>query len=113
MNVPARVMAAGAGTRLRPLTQTIPKPMVPIVNRPVLEYTVENLRRHGITEMVFNLHSHPELIRRHFGDGTSRGVKIQYSHEPRLLGTAGGVKKVEAFLKQGTFLVLSGDGLTD
>ena len=113
MSIRAMVMAAGAGTRLRPLTTYVPKPLVPIANRPVLEYTVENLRRHGITEMVLNLHSHPELIRRHFGDGSTRGVKIHYSHEPKLLGTAGGVKKVEHFLEQGTFLVLSGDGLTD
>src|SRR5438128_2714886 len=107
------VMAAGAGTRLRPLTHAIPKPMVPIANRPVLEYTLENVRRHGITELVLNLHSHPELIRRHFADGRRWGVKISYSYEPDLLGTAGGVKKVESFLNQGTFLVLSGDGLTN
>ena len=108
----AMVMAAGAGTRLRPLTNDLPKPMVPIANRPVLEYTVENLRRHGITDIIFNLHSYPELIRDHFGDGSRFGVSISYSHEPKLLGTAGGVKKVEWFLKDNTFLVLSGDGLT-
>ncbi len=107
------VMAAGAGTRLHPLTTLVPKPLVPIANRPVLEYTIENLRRHGITELVLNLHSHPELIRRHFGDGSSRGMRIHYSYEPKLLGTAGGVKNVEHFLNEGTFLVLSGDGLTD
>jgi mannose-1-phosphate guanylyltransferase/phosphomannomutase len=110
--VHAMVMAAGAGTRLRPLTHATPKPMVPIANRPVLEYTLENLKRHGITEMVLNLYSHPDLIRRHFGDGSAWGVQITYSHEPSLLGTAGGVKKVERFLNGGTFLVLSGDGLT-
>jgi len=109
----AMVMAAGAGTRLQPLTLAVPKPLVPIANRPVLEYTIENLRRHGITDLVLNLHSHPDMIRRHFGDGSAWGVQIQYSHEPKLLGTAGGVKKVENFLNQGTFLVLSGDGLTD
>ncbi len=113
MTVRAMVMAAGAGTRLRPLTHATPKPMVPIVNRPVLEYTIDNLKRHGITEMVLNLYSHPELIQRHFGDGRAWGVRITYSHEPSLLGTAGGVKKAESFLRAGTFLVLSGDGLTN
>jgi NDP-sugar pyrophosphorylase family protein len=107
------VMAAGAGTRLRPLTNSVPKPMVPIVNRPVLEYTIENLRRHGITEIMLNLHSHPDQIRDHFRDGARWGVQIHYSHERRLLGTAGGVKKVASFLSGGTFLVMSGDGLSD
>lgn len=107
------VLAAGAGTRLQPLTFLAPKPMVPVANRPVLEYTIENLRRHGITEVVLNLHSYPEKIKEHFGDGSAWGMKIQYSYEPELLGTAGGVKKVEAFLNQGTFLVMSGDGLTN
>jgi NDP-sugar pyrophosphorylase family protein len=109
----AMVMAAGAGTRLQPLTFSVPKPMVPIANRPVLEYTIENLRRHGVTELVLNLHSHPDLIKNHFRDGSPWGVKIHYSHEPKLLGTAGGVKKVASFLKGDTFLVMSGDGLTD
>ena len=112
-NIRAMVMAAGAGTRLRPLTLTVPKPMVPVANRPVLEYTLINLRRHGIREVVLNLHSYPQLIRDYFKDGSSWGLHIDYSYEPKLLGTAGGVKKVEKFLRGGTFLVMSGDGLTD
>jgi mannose-1-phosphate guanylyltransferase/phosphomannomutase len=107
------VMAAGAGTRLHPLTLAVPKPMVPIANRPVLEYTIQNLKRHGITEIILNLHNHPELIRKHFGTGAAWGVKIHYSFEPKLLGTAGGVKNVSSFLGRGTFLVMSGDGLSD
>jgi len=113
MNVRAMVMAAGAGTRLRPLTYEIPKPMVPVANRPVLEYTVENLKRHGITEIIFNLHNYPGLIRDHFKDGSAWGVRIHYSFEPKLLGTAGGVRKAGRFLENSTFLVMSGDGLTD
>ena len=109
----AMVMAAGAGTRLHPLTLSVPKPMVPIANRPVLEYTINNLRAHGITEIILNLHSHPEMIRNYFKDGSAWGVKLSYSHEPKLMGTAGGVKKVASFLKGDTFLVMSGDGLTD
>jgi mannose-1-phosphate guanylyltransferase / phosphomannomutase len=113
LRVKAMVMAAGAGTRLRPLTHGVPKPMVPIANRPVLEYTLENLKRHGITEIMLNLHNHPTLIRNHFKDGAAWGVQIQYSHEPKLLGTAGGVRKAYPFLQGGTFVVMSGDGLTD
>src|SRR5690348_11597989 len=93
--VRAMVMAAGAGTRLRPLTNDVPKPMVPVANRPVLEYTIQNLRRHGIREIVLNLHAHPKLVREYFRDGDAWGVHLHYSHEPELLGTAGGVKKVE------------------
>jgi mannose-1-phosphate guanylyltransferase/phosphomannomutase len=109
----AMVMAAGAGTRLQPLTFSVPKPLVPIANRPVLEYTLDNLRRHGIRDLVLNLHSHPELIKNHFKNGAAWGVCITYSHEPKLLGTAGGVRKAAPFLQGGTFLVISGDGLTD
>jgi mannose-1-phosphate guanylyltransferase/phosphomannomutase len=106
-------MAAGAGTRLRPLTHQVPKPMVPIADRPVLEYTLLNLKRHGITEIVMNLHAYPEQIKNYFGDGSRLGLTLSYSYEPILRGTAGGVKKVESFLNRGTFLIMSGDGLTD
>lgn len=111
--VRAMVMAAGAGTRLRPLTVDVPKPMVPIANRPVMEYTIENLKRHGITDIVLNLHHHPELIKKHFSDGRQWGVRISYSHEPKLMGTAGGVRQASAFFQKETFVVTSGDGLTD
>src|SRR5271157_4060974 len=91
----AFVMAAGAGTRLRPLTYGIPKPMVPVVNKPVLEHTLENLKRHGINEVVLNLYHFPQAIKKYFGDGSPLGMKITYSLEKKLLGTAGGVKKTE------------------
>lgn len=109
----AMVMAAGAGTRLRPLTHTVAKPMVPVGDRPVLEYTLLNLRRHGIRDIALNLHAFPEQIQTYFGDGSRWGVRLRYSHETELLGTAGGVKRMESFLSAGTFLVLSGDGLCD
>ena len=108
----AFVMAAGAGTRLRPLTYEIPKPMVPVVNKPVLEHTIENLKRHGITNIIFNLHHCPHVIKEHFGDGSKWDLKIHYSYEPKLMGTAGGLKKTEDFFDS-TFLVRAGDGLTD
>ena len=107
------ILAAGLGTRLRPLTEEISKPMVPIVNRPVMEHIVELLARHGFRKIFVNLHYHPEVIVSHFGDGSRFGVSITYSHEEELLGTAGGVKKLEKELRDGTFLVISGDALTD
>ncbi|PKN01154.1 MAG: hypothetical protein CVU77_06675 [Elusimicrobia bacterium HGW-Elusimicrobia-1] len=109
----AFVMAAGAGTRLRPLTFSIPKPMVPVVNKPVLEHTIENLARHGVRDIMMNLHYRGDMIKDYFGDGSRWGVRISYSPEKKLMGTAGGVKRCEDFLKDGTFLVLSGDGLAD
>jgi mannose-1-phosphate guanylyltransferase/phosphomannomutase len=109
----AMVMAAGAGTRLRPLTNHIAKPMIPLCGRPVLEYALLNLKRHGIVDVVLNLHAFPDQIRDYFGNGAKWGMHLTYSHEPTLLGTAGGVKKVEPFFQGHTFLVLSGDGVSD
>jgi len=109
----AMILAAGLGTRLLPLTEEISKPMVPIVNRPVMEIIVELLAKHGFEEIYVNLHYHPEVITRHFGDGSRWGVSITYSYEEELLGTAGGVKKLEDKLGGETFLVISGDALTD
>ncbi|MCJ7645431.1 NDP-sugar synthase [bacterium] len=108
----AMVMSAGIGTRLRPLTYSIPKPMFPIVNKPVLGHVLELLRKHNIKEVVINLHAHRAMIRNYFGDGSGLGMKINYSEEKKLMGTAGGVKKVEHFFDD-TFLVMSGDGLTN
>lgn len=107
------ILAAGAGTRLRPLTLETPKPMVPVVNRPVLHHVLDNLARHGVRDAVMNVHAQPELVRAYCGDGSRWSMRLQYSHEPTLLGTAGGVKKVEGFLKGGSFFVMSGDGLCD
>ena len=109
----AMVLAAGLGTRLRPLTDEISKPMVPIVNRPVMEHIVELLVNHGFEEIYANLHYHPDIITKHFGNGSSWGVSIKYSYEKELMGTAGGVKKLERELGKETFLVISGDALTD
>jgi NDP-sugar pyrophosphorylase family protein len=109
----AMILAAGLGTRLRPLTEEISKPMVPIVNRPVMEHIVDLLAKHGFTDLYVNLHYHPDVIKRHFGDGEQWGLSITYSFEEELLGTAGGVKKLEEKLGGDTFLVISGDALTD
>jgi NDP-sugar pyrophosphorylase family protein len=108
----ALVLAAGEGQRLRPLTLRMPKPMVPVGGRPVLEHLIALLRIHGITDIAINLHYRPEAILEHFGDGERFGVEITYSHEARLLGSAGAARALDAFLTD-TFLCLYGDVLTD
>ncbi len=109
----AMLLAAGAGTRLRPITYQVPKPMIPVANRPVIHYVIENLARHGIKEIMVNLFAHADQIRSYCGDGSRWGVRLQYSYEPVLMGTAGGVKKVESFFKGEPFFIMSGDGLSD
>ncbi len=108
----ALILAAGEGTRLRPLTLDRPKPMLPIAGEPLLAITVEQLRRHGVIDLAINLHYHPEAITSYFEDGRRFGVSITYSDEERLLGTAGAAKQLEHFLND-TFFVVYGDVLTD
>ncbi len=105
-------MAGGFGTRLRPLTHNVPKPMIPMANKPMMEHIVELLREHGITDLVTLLHFQPELIESHFGDGAEFGVRMTYVGATEDYGTAGAVKNAEKHL-QGPFLVISGDLLTD
>ena len=81
----AMVLAAGLGTRLRPITFDMPKPMVPVLNRPVMEHILRLLAKHGFTETIANLHWFPELIEEHFGDGSACGVSLTYSKEEALL----------------------------
>lgn len=109
----AMLLAAGEGTRLRPLTLDRPKPMVPIGGRPILEHLVGSTRACGIREMVINLHYCPDAITEYFGDGSAAGVHITYSRERALLGSAGAVKQVGPAYFSETFLVLYGDVLTD
>lgn len=106
-------MAGGSGTRLRPLTVGIPKPMVPVFNRPAIVHTIDLLKRHGIDEIIVTLHYLPEVIQSYCTNGQDLGVKIHYTTErERPLGTAGSVKNNEELLTD-TFLVISGDCLTD
>jgi mannose-1-phosphate guanylyltransferase/mannose-1-phosphate guanylyltransferase/phosphomannomutase len=108
------VMAAGLGTRLRPLTYEVPKPMVPVANRPVMEHILRMLPRHGLEQVISNLHWFPDTIRDHFGDGSQLGIELTYSFEEELLDTAGGVWNVRDFLTaEGSFIVMAGDALTD
>jgi mannose-1-phosphate guanylyltransferase/mannose-1-phosphate guanylyltransferase/phosphomannomutase len=101
------VLAAGLGTRLRPLTYEISKPMVPVLDRPVMEHILDLLERHSFTEVIANLHHFPDEIRDYFGE------RIAYNFESELLGTAGGVRACADFLGAESFLVISGDALTD
>jgi len=109
----AVVMAGGEGTRLRPMTSGMPKPLLPVVNRPIMEHVLRLLRRHGFTEVVVTVHFLASLVRNYFGDGEELGMALQYATEEEPLGTAGSVKNAEAALSDGTFLVISGDALTD
>jgi mannose-1-phosphate guanylyltransferase/mannose-1-phosphate guanylyltransferase/phosphomannomutase len=106
-------MAAGLGTRLSPITDHLPKPLVPVGNRPALEHLLARLPAAGVTEVAINLHHHGDAVREAFGDGSALGLEIHWSYEPELLGTAGGAGPVADFLRapDEPFLVLSGDGL--
>lgn len=105
-------MAGGEGTRLRPLTTNRPKPMVPVVNKPMLEHTLDLLKHHGFSDVVLTLHYLPNVVQDYFQSGEEFGAKLNYLIEEKPLGTAGGVKNAERFL-DGTFVVFSGDVLTD
>jgi mannose-1-phosphate guanylyltransferase len=107
------VMAAGFGTRLLPLTDYLPKQLLPVANRPVMHHLVNLLRRHGFTELGVNIHHLADAFKAYFGDGSALGVSIRWSEEDELLGTAGGVKALEDFWGGERILVTSGDGLHD
>lgn len=121
----AMILAAGEGTRVRPLTYRLPKPMVPVLGKPVMEYLVEELARNGVTQIIINVSHHPEQIERYFGDGRRWGVEIGYSFEVYLdeegrlastpLGSAGGMKRIQEFsgFFDETTLVVCGDALID
>lgn len=101
----AVILCAGLGTRLRPYTDTMPKPMIPILGKPMLLWNIEQFKKHGVTEFFLNLHYLPDAIKNHFGDGEKFGAKIAYNFEPVILGTAGGVKQFEPLLDDEFFLI--------
>jgi mannose-1-phosphate guanylyltransferase len=107
------LLGAGLGTRLRPITYELPKPLVPVLDRPVMSHILRLLARHGCEQVIANLHYFPDMIRDYFRDGSDYGVELSYSYEKELLGTAGGVRNVRGFLGNETFLIISGDALTD
>jgi mannose-1-phosphate guanylyltransferase len=111
--VQAVVLVGGAGTRLRPLTDTRPKPMMALVDRPFVAHQLDLLRRHGVTDVIFSCGYRPDALRAHFGEGEGAGVRLRYVVDPEPLGTAGAVKNAEPLLDGSPFLVLNGDILTD
>src|SRR5256884_6268737 len=106
------IRAGGGGPRLRPLTSTQPKPMLPLANRPMMEHIVTLLREHGFTDIVVTVAFLPQAIRTYFGDGAEFGVRMVYATEESPLGTAGSVRNAMDELDE-RFLVISGDVLTD
>lgn len=108
----AIILSAGRGERLMPLTVTIPKPMIQINNKPVLEYLIMLCKKHGIDEIAINTSYLPEKIKEYFGDGKKFGVKIRYSFEKELLGTSGALNNFRDFFNE-TFFVIYGDNVTD
>jgi mannose-1-phosphate guanylyltransferase/phosphomannomutase len=106
-------MAGGEGTRLRPMTANQPKPLLPVANKPIMEHVLRLLKRHGFDETVVTVQFLASLVRNYFGDGEDVGISLQYATEEMPLGTAGSVRNAEDALRSGSFLVISGDALTD
>lgn len=111
----AMILAAGLGTRLRPMTEVAPKPSLPVANQPLLTWQLELLKAVGVREVVINLHWLPEVLPKLLGDGAALGMHLTWVHEPILLDTGGGIRNVAAFLRAPgePFLVLNGDLLMD
>jgi NDP-sugar pyrophosphorylase family protein len=110
----AMILAAGFGTRLWPLTIGRTKPAIPFLNRPLIAFTIDYLRRYGFEDVIINLHHEPESVRQQIGDGSRFGVRIHYSvEEPEILGTAGALDNVRDLLNEETFVVINGKIITD
>ncbi len=109
----AMILAAGLGTRMRPLTDTLPKALVPVAGRPLIEYALLFIKSHGIEEVVINLHHLGSKLTEALGDGSSYGLRITYSPEDPILDTGGGIKKAQPFLDGEPFLVLNADTILD
>lgn len=109
----AMILGAGVGSRLEPLSHHIPKPLVPVLNIPVIEHILHGLKEHGIKEVVINTHYLFEIMHAYFADNPSKDIKLQLVHEPELSGDAGGVRACRSYLEGETFLVIMGDLLTN
>lgn len=109
----AFVLGAGLGTRLRPLTEDLPKPLIPIYQKPLITFVLDHLISIGVRSFVINTHHRPEPFRELFARGNYRGHPVQLVHEPEILGTGGGIKNVESLLREEVFISYSGDLLTD
>lgn len=109
----AMVLAAGRGERLRPLTDRLPKPLIPLGGKPLIHYTLGFLKQCGVQEVVMNLHHLGDQIQDYVGDGSGWGLRILYSWEPQLLGTGGGIQKSAMHLAHDTFVVINSDILVE
>lgn len=109
----AMILAAGLGTRLRPLTNMMPKPLLPIGGTPLIVWNLLLLKRHGFHDVVINLHYLGPMIEQALGNGSQFGLRIIYSHEPMILGTGGGIKQAEPYFSGEPVLVLNGDTLVE
>lgn len=105
----AVILAAGKGERLGEIARTTPKPMLPVLGKPILEHTIELCKAHGITDLLINLHHQPDIIQNHFGDGSKWGVRIRYRYEPDILGTSGAIRNFREEIGHEPFFVLYGD----
>jgi len=113
MDIRAMILAAGEGRRLRPITDTVPKALVEVGGRPLIEYSMATIRRAGISEVIVNLHYLGSSIRERLGDGSRYGLRIRYSEEEPLLGSGGGIAHARAFLEGKTFVTLNADTIID
>ncbi|HAX46789.1 MAG TPA: hypothetical protein DCX78_08205, partial [Nitrospina sp.] len=109
----AMVLAAGFGTRLQPLTRVLPKPMFPVLGRPLLSHTFDLLRSANISEVAVNIHHLPDHIIDYFENEKPLNLNLHFSREEKILGTAGGIKKVQSFLEDGPFILINSDIITD
>jgi NDP-sugar pyrophosphorylase family protein len=109
----AMILAAGLGTRLRPLTNTIPKPLLPVAGTPLIVWNLLLLKRHGFHDVIINLHHLGPMIEQALGNGSKYGLRIFYSHEPVILGTGGGIKQAEPNFSGEPVLILNGDTLVE
>lgn len=109
----AMILAAGLGTRLRPITNAVPKPLLPLAGRPLIEWNLLLLQRHGVRDVIINTHHLGEQIEQALGDGSRLGMALRFSREPVILGTGGGIKQAASFFGSEPFFVLNGDTLVD
>jgi NDP-sugar pyrophosphorylase family protein len=109
----AMVLAAGLGTRMRPLSDLLAKAALPVLNRPLLHHTLELLARHGVRDVIVNTHHRPETVERAVGSGRAFGLSVRYSYEPELLGSGGGPRKVRDFFGDEPALLVNGDCVFD
>ena len=109
----AFILGAGLGMRLRPLTEDLPKPFIPVFQKPLITFVLDHLIATGVKSFVINTHHRPETFREFFSGGSYRGHPVQLVHEPKILGTGGGIKNVERFFEDELFISYSGDLLTD